>query len=274
MANFDWSRSKKGDSIRPDVGALPYIEIDQSTLQTTSQTVRVNGTAYEDGVPHQIQATYYGSFNYRSERDLLRSPVTGFNLSSPTLGAISAHGFNLTWNSFLQDPNSTGRQLLQDNDVITGSAFDDVIEPYLGDDYVYAGDGNDRLIGGLGVDRMYGQGGEDTFVIRQGSGPRWISKKNLPESGFAIDTKKVKKKGKKRQYVLVDADYINCPDFDLNSDMFAYEGLDTNNVTVVDLAGMYGGIGFFDGESNNLLAHLPNISYAQYDSIGGIIETV
>jgi hypothetical protein len=83
MATFNASTSKLGTEISPYVEALPYVEIDYNSLKRTSLTIQGSGVVFEDGVDHLVQFTYYGRFNYSSERSVLDSRVTGFDLAGP-----------------------------------------------------------------------------------------------------------------------------------------------------------------------------------------------
>jgi hypothetical protein len=271
MASFDSSKSNIKSDISPNVGALPYVEIDQSTLVYGPSAWQGYGTVVDAGISYRIQFTYYGKFNYSSQNTLRGSSITGFNLAGPDLGSFLASGLGLNVGDFLGDPNAAGRAMLSGNDLITGSRFGETIEPYLGVDTVYAGEGNDRLVGGYGVDRMYGQGGEDTFVVRQNAGPRWLSKKSLPKDGFPLDAKIIRTKGRKDTLYLVDTDYISSPDFELTRDLVNYEGISADSVTVESMdvfGGFATGIGFFQGDTLNLLAYFPNISMPQYEASG------
>jgi Ca2+-binding RTX toxin-like protein len=56
-------------------------------------------------------------------------------------------------------PNSGG----ESNEVLVGTAGDDLIYAGGGDDTVYGEDGNDTIFGGYGIDRLYGGNGSDTL---------------------------------------------------------------------------------------------------------------
>jgi hypothetical protein len=272
MANFDSSKWNDKSDIKPDIGALPYVEIDQSTLVYGPTQFQGYGTVNQGGQSYRAQFIYYGSFDYSNQNRYLASTVTGANLSSPSLGSFLVSGLKIKVRDFLGDPNSIGRAMLAENDIITGSSYAETIEPYLGVDYVYAGAGNDRLVGGFGVDRMYGQAGADTFVVRMNAGPRWITNKQLPSDGFPLDVKNIKKRGRKETQILVDTDYINCPDFELGEDIITYEGIAASSVEVGEVAGV-NGIQLFQAGTDNILAYFPNITMAAYDAAGGMLET-
>jgi len=271
MANFDSSKWNDKSDIKPDIGALPYVEIDQSTLVYGPTQFQGYGTVSQGGQSYRAQFIYYGSFDYSTQSRYLSSTVTGANLSSSSLGSFLVSGLKIKVRDFLGDPNSVGRTMLSENDVITGSSYGETIEPYLGTDYVYAGAGDDTLVGGYGVDRMHGQAGSDTFVIRMNAGPRWITNKQLPSDGFPLNVRKIKKRGRKETQILVDTDYINCPDFDLGEDMITYQGIPASSVEVGEVAGV-SGIQFFQAGTDNILAYFPNITMAAYDAAGGMFE--
>jgi Ca2+-binding RTX toxin-like protein len=271
MANFDSSKWNSKSDVSPNIGALPYIEIDQSTLTYGPTQFQGYGTVSSDGQLHRVQFIYYGSFDYSNQSRYLNSIITGANLSSPTLGSALISGLEIKVSDFLSDPNSVGRALLAGDDEIIGSAFGETIEPYLGFDVVRAGAGNDRLVGGYGVDGMYGEAGSDTFVIRQNAGPSWIARHKLPSYGIELDTKKLRKGGRKQWQSYFDANYISCPDFSLSEDAVSYEGIAASSVEVGEVAG-YQGIHFFQAGTDNILAYFPNITMAAYDAAGGMFE--
>ena len=271
MANFDSSKWNSKSDVSPNIGALPYIEIDQSTLTYGPTQFQGYGTVSSDGQLHRVQFIYYGSFDYSNQSRYLNSIITGGNLSSPTLGSALISGLEIKVSDFLSDPNSVGRALLAGDDEIIGSAFGETIEPYLGFDVVRAGAGNDRLVGGYGVDGMYGEAGSDTFVIRQNAGPSWIARHKLPSYGIELDTKKLRKGGRKQWQSYFDANYISCPDFSLSEDAVSYEGIAASSVEVGEVAG-YQGIHFFQAGTDNILAYFPNITMADYDAAGGMFE--
>jgi Ca2+-binding RTX toxin-like protein len=55
------------------------------------------------------------------------------------------------------------------NDVVTGSAADNVLVSGDGDDTVNGGGGDDVIHGGFGIDRTFGQDGDDFFTSRSGN---------------------------------------------------------------------------------------------------------
>ena len=225
MATFNASASRLETDITPYVAALPYVEIDQDSLQYTSLTLRGDGVVSEDGVDHLVQFTYYGKFNYVSERALLGSLVTGVNLASPTAGAFSIQGLNLQVRDFLGDPSAAAAMMLQGHDQITGSNFNDTLDGYVGDDVIYGGAGNDLLIGGGGRNDLYGQAGTDTFRLDAGAGPAWYNAKYAPQTGFILDVSRSGKGRKKQTRVLVDRDYNVLSDFSLAEDLIQYAGM-------------------------------------------------
>lgn len=271
MANFDSSKWNDKSDVKPDIGALPYVEIDQSSLVYGPTQLQGYGTVTQNGQSYSAQFIYYGSFDYATQSRYLSSTITGVNLSSPSLGSFLVSGLKIKVQDFLGDPNSVGRLMLAGSDAITGSRFGETIEPYLGVDYVYAGVGNDRLVGGYGVDRMYGEAGMDTFVVRQNAGPRWLLRKQLPSDGFPLDIRQIKTRGRREQQILVDTDYINCPDFSLVEDMVSYEGIAASSVEVGEVVGVQG-IQLFQAGTDNILAYFPNITMAAYDASGGMFE--
>lgn len=280
MATLNASNSRLEIEITPHVGALPYVEIDQGSLQYTSLTMRGNGVVNENGVDHLVQFTYYGKFNYSSERAVFGSHVTGVNLASPTAGAFSVQGLNLQMRDFLGDPSTAAAKMLEGHDQITGSSFNDTLDGYFGDDVIYGGAGSDLIIGGLGRNDLYGQGGADTFRLDIGNGPAWYSAKFAPQTGFVLDVS-TSGKGRKRQTrVLVDSDYSLLSDFSLTEDMIQYGGMSAAGVQYapaneVDVrGGSAPGLVFFAPNSNNVIGYLPGVTEQMYLANGGVYEVI
>jgi Ca2+-binding RTX toxin-like protein len=280
MATFNASTSKLGTAIVPYVAALPYVEIDYDSIKYTSLTMQGSGVVFEDGVDHLVQFTYYGRFNYSSERSLLDSRVTGFNLAGPTAGAFSAQGLTLQFRDFMGDPSVAAAKMLQGHDQITGSSFNDTLDGHVGDDVIYGGAGNDFIIGGSGRNDLYGQSGVDTFRIDLGSGPAWFNAKYAPRNGFVLDAITTGKGKRKQVNVLVDRDYNVLSDFSLAEDMLQYGGMSSAGVQYLPAneadirGGTATGLVFFAPNSNNVIGYLPGVTEQMYLANGGLQEAI
>ena len=69
------------------------------------------------------------------------------------------------------------------NDTLHGGDGDDILDGHDGDDTLYGGDGNDTLIGDDGDDMLDGGAGDDTFIVRgKSDGTDYF------DGGFGIDT--------------------------------------------------------------------------------------
>ena len=264
MARFDFSTIKTKQTISPNIGAIPYMEIDEGSLQLSANRYSGNAVIFENGIQYPVQFIYWGSFN---TNDMSRSKITGWNLASPEYGAGYASGLNMSGRDFLQSPDAAAAAMLAASDEIIGTALDDIIDSYTGDDVVYAGSGNDRIADGLGWNTFYGQGGLDTFVVRPGAGPSWYDKRKMPANGFPLDVRKKKVNGQKRAFVLVDTSYDRFADFNVNEDAVTYEGISRENV-VFDVVPGTPGIFFTTADGGNVLAYLPTVSEQQYMDFG------
>ena len=95
MATINASNWKEGIEIAPYVSALPYVELDESSLRYTATTWQGYGTVYDGGIGYQTQFTYYGKFDYTSQSSILDSYITGANLATQSLGSFSIQGMRL-----------------------------------------------------------------------------------------------------------------------------------------------------------------------------------
>lgn len=264
MAKFDFSTIKTKQTISPNVGAIPYMEIDAGSLQLSANRYSGNATIFENGTQYPVQFIYWGAFNLN---DLTRSKITGWNLASPEYGAGYASGLNMSGRDFLQPPDAAAAAMLAASDEIIGTALDDTIDSYTGDDIVYAGAGNDHIADGIGWNTLYGQGGSDTFVVRPGVGPSWYDKRKMPANGFPLDVRKKKVNGKKRTFVLIDTSYDRFADFNINEDVVTYEGISPENVVFEVVPGT-AGIFFTTADGSNILAYFPTVSEQEYLDFG------
>jgi Ca2+-binding RTX toxin-like protein len=72
--------------------------------------------------------------------------------------------------------NAAWSLLFDDDDKITGTAFDDVLRGFGGDDVLRGGTGDDRLFGQSGEDRLIGGAGADTLIGGIGADQFFYSK--------------------------------------------------------------------------------------------------
>ena len=113
--------------------------------------------------------TAYGKFNY-SDDGLKKSTMTGYVLYAGGEIDSEVSGWKLSGKkleSFLNsgDEASFFNYLMKGNDVIEGSAFNDVLIGLKGNDYLVGGLGDDVLNGGSGRDSMIGGDGNDTYYV-------------------------------------------------------------------------------------------------------------
>jgi Ca2+-binding RTX toxin-like protein len=113
--------------------------------------------------------TAYGKFNY-SDDGLKKSTMTGYVLYAGAELDSEVSGWKLSGKkleSFLNNGNDSAlyNYLMKGNDVVEGSAFNDVLIGLKGNDYLVGGLGDDVLNGGKGTDTMIGGDGNDTYYV-------------------------------------------------------------------------------------------------------------
>jgi len=258
MATIDASLMRFGTEIAPYVAALPYVEIDESTLRYTTVSWQGYGTVYEDGDPYDAQFTYYGRFSYSSEQALLNSTITGANLAGPDFGGFSIQGVRLQVREIMSNPSAAAAKMLQGSDVITGTSYDDRIDGYIGDDTIYGGAGIDQVIGGAGRNNLYGGAGADQFYLSNIGSGYWTTKPKAGDPVWYVQTKLLK--GKKVTYSWVDRDYDIINDFSLADDTVNFKG-DPNGYEYDVIAG---GIALLVAGTTNVVAYFPGMTEDQY----------
>ena len=167
MATINASSWKQSIELKPYISALPYTEIDESSLRYTPTNWKGYGTVYDDGIKYQAEFIYYGQFKYSNQKKFLDSYVTGANLASPTLGAYSIQGIRLQVKNFLEDPSVAAAKILQGSDNITGTAYGDDINASSGNDTIAGGGGDDTIDGGDGSDKAVFQGSYSEYNFEQ-----------------------------------------------------------------------------------------------------------
>ena len=153
MAIFDLRnyRGKGGIELSPFIGALPYININESSLYISQDVISLDAIVYDSGIAYPVQTYFYGNFDSTSENSLLSSRVSGFNIASPILGSSSIYELDFAIQD-LVNPSSAGYMLLGGNDVVYASDSNDVINTYTGNDFIQSSRGIDLIDGSEGVD--------------------------------------------------------------------------------------------------------------------------
>lgn len=268
MATINASTWKQGTSVTPSIASLPYVEIDESSLRVTPYTIQGYGVVYEDGAAYQTQFTYYGRFNTSSQSVFLNSSITGANLATPELGGFSIQGISLKASDFLGDPSAAARKMLQGNDEITGTAFDDVLDGYLGNDVINAGAGNDQIYGGAGRDYLAGDAGSDSFFVETSSAGYWTYRPQASDTVWFTQSGTAKIKGRKRSvtYSYVDNDYDVIRDFNPAEDTISTHGGTVDDVHTYQ-ENTAAGIVIFERDTNNVMAVLSGINDQQFMAV-------
>ncbi|MEM8699076.1 MAG: calcium-binding protein [Pseudomonadota bacterium] len=124
----------------------PRVTTDTPTLNVTqfnNGSVTIRGSALQDlgGVVSELIVTFagVGSVSY-----------TGLSVSLLDVATVST--FN---------PAGLSELLLEGNDQLTGSGFDDVLNGFTGDDEIFGGNGDDQISGNIGRDDLNGGSGND-----------------------------------------------------------------------------------------------------------------
>lgn len=260
MTLFDL-RSWVGDgSIGPDLGPLPYVEIDQDSMQYNSQRIFFNAT-YFDPVTgaHDGQYTMYGKFSGFFTSSFSRSRLTGINMAFKDYGAVAVGGFDVPA-AETQNPASFWRSLLNSSNTYYGTKNSDRIDLSNGNDAAYGFDGDDQFVDSQGVNSAYGGSGSDSFYAYTGRG---VFTSNRKSPGYLIGVDTSKKKKTKRTY-LYDPDVLVIEDFQTGVDKLFIQGSPAGYF--VDFDGLDSWI--MNNADNNLVAIVKGIDAAAADVLG------
>lgn len=234
MAILNASSYTIGVEITPSIGALPYVEVDQASVQVTQYSIQALATVFVEGEGYRVQLIYNGDFDFSTEQSLYNSVITGGNLASQTVGSFSYQGISLTFRDFLGDPSAAAAKMLQDSDTIIGTTQADVLDGYFGDDVIRGRKGDDAIWGGAGNDRLFGNGGRNTLNGGPGSDSFYV-KVNPGRSVNIVE------------------------DFSLTDDVLYIRG-DIGNVSYVALDGS---LALYQTNADNPFAILSGISESQ-----------
>lgn len=261
MTLFDL-RSWVGDgSIGPDLGPLPYMEIDQDSMQYNSQRIFFNAT-YFDPVTgaHEGQYTMYGKFSGFFTSNFFRSRLTGLNMAFKDYGAVAIGGFDISA-AESQNPTSLWRTLLNSSDTYYGTRAGDRIDLSGGNDAAYGFDGDDQFVDSQGVNSAYGGAGSDSFYAYTGRG---IFTSSRSSSGYLVGVYSSKKKGKSKKTYAYDPDVLIVEDFQAGVDKLFVQGSPAGYF--VDFDGSDSWI--MNNADNNLVAVVKGVDAGIVDVLG------
>ena len=142
-----------------------FVELEDSdVVDYSSNSIWIDG--YLDS--EYRLAVYKGKFDYRSERSLLRSKITGFknyDSSDDLLFSLTGISVRVYQNNRALESSSYSRYLIKSvfkkSDRIIGSSGKDVLYGYSGSDSMSGRSGDDNMYGGSGNDKLYGEEGDD-----------------------------------------------------------------------------------------------------------------
>ncbi|WP_312336454.1 calcium-binding protein [Anaerospora hongkongensis] len=142
---------------------------------TDSNLVSYNSTQIVVQSPHGTTQTLSGHFSYDSNYGV-SGVITGFSeriAGSAEIWRIS--DINMPMDDYIEyansgDGDSLKRELLADDDNITGSSYNDVLLGYNGNDILNGGQGADNMTGGMGDDVYYVDNSGDVVNELAGGG--------------------------------------------------------------------------------------------------------
>ena len=165
MATFDYRRWKDSIKHGSKFDAIPYVDIDESTVSIGKTYWSGSGTV--DGL--KVNFRYLGQ-NMNSNKFVIKKTEIAGN----GYGSVVFSGLNWSYKDFSTLTTSEMlKKTFKGNDRISGSRQADIIYGEAGSDKIYGKGGYDKLIGGSGNDRLYGGSGNDVLI--GGSGKNYLS---------------------------------------------------------------------------------------------------